>query len=115
MNKTQIIRCLEEEGYTVKGVVIGPSECDEKIGVIRDSSVEVFHGNFYLPGEVEERIGLVETLETLRIPYTEVLDKEVISGLCGVEVAKEDFKESMIAISRKFLSLAERVGSFEFK
>ena len=115
MKYEEIENRLLNRGYSIREGDICTSG-GEKLGIIKGSKVEIVYGEFSLPSHVEERVSLVDELEDFEIPYTEVLDREEISSLCGViRGAKRDFKDLMITNARRLLSLAERVDSFEFK
>lgn len=117
MDRKKIKETLGVKGYVIRRYTIYVSieGVLERVGNIKDNSVQVIYGEFYLPNQVQEKIALAEDLEELKIPYTEVLDREEMRSLCGMRAAKKDFKHHLIINARRFLSLAERVDDFEFK
>jgi len=115
MNTEQIKNSLRNRGYEIdreKRIYDGNSKI---LGKLRKNYVEVVYREFYLPDQVEGQISLVEVLEDLKVPYTEVLDKEEMKVLCGVRKARESLKDSMVDNARRFLSLAQRVDNFKIK
>jgi len=117
MENKKIEESLKTKGYDIRASIIYANFKGEleKLGNIKDNSVQVIYGEFYLPNQVQEKISLAEDLEELKISYTEVLDREEMGSLCGIRAAKKDFKTFMVINARRFLSLAERLDDFKFK
>ena len=106
MENKKIEESLKTKGYDIRASIIYANFKGEleKLGNIKDNSVQVIYGEFYLPNQVQEKISLAEDL-----------DREEMGSLCGIRAAKKDFKTFMVINARRFLSLAERLDDFKFK